>query len=286
MFRNTVRLLRFPFSFFLLPVFLFALSQVQRIDPGRAVLMFVIWHLLVYPASNGYNSYMDRDTGPIGGLKTPPPPPAGLFRVTLTMDVLAVLLGFWVGPVFAGCVLGYILASRAYSYRGLRLKRYPWIGYLTVVVFQGAVVFYATYAGASRTPATDVPWLPMCASSLLIGGFYPLTQVYQHEADARDGVRTVSSVLGYNGTFVFCAGVYLLGFAILAHFFGHIHQIKRFLSIQAFFLPVLIYFIVWFDGVRRDRSKADHAHTMRMNWLASTAANAAFGTLLIWSTLE
>jgi 1,4-dihydroxy-2-naphthoate octaprenyltransferase len=286
MFRSTVRLLRFPFSFFLLPVYLFALSQVPHIDLGRAILIFVIWHGLVYPASNGYNSYMDRDTGPIGGLKTPPPPTPWLFPVTLSMDVGAVLLGWWVSFAFAGCVLAYILASRAYSYRGLRLKRYPWTGYATVVVFQGAVVFYATYTGSAKMPVATIPWWPMCASSLLIGGFYPLTQIYQHDADARDGVRTVSAVLGYTGTFVFCAVVYALGFAILAQYFDHIHQVKRFLSIQAFFLPVVIYFIAWFAAVRRDRRKADHVHTMRMNWLASAAANAAFGTLLIWSTFE
>lgn len=286
MFRSTLQLLRIPFSFFLLPVYLFALSQVKDLNPGRALLIFVIWHLLVYPASNGYNSYMDRDTGPIGGLKAPPLPTPWLFRLTLSMDVLAVVLGCLVSPLFAGCCLAYILASRAYSYRGLRLKRFPWLGYLTVVVFQGAVVFFATYHGISGNLTLEVPLLPVCASSLLIGGFYPLTQVYQHEADARDGVRTVSAVLGYSGTFIFCGLVYILGFGILAQYFTQIHQVKRFLSIQVYFLPVLIYFIAWFSAVRRDHHKADHVHTMRMNWLAASAANAAFGTLLIWSCFE
>ncbi|TDX00228.1 UbiA family prenyltransferase [Dinghuibacter silviterrae] len=286
MFRSTVQLLRLPFSFFLLPVYLFALSQVKDPAPVRALLIFVIWHLLVYPASNGYNSYMDRDTGPIGGLKAPPMPTPWLFRVTLAMDVLAVILSFCVSPVFGCCCLAYIGASRAYSYRGLRLKRFPWLGYGTVVVFQGAVVFAATYHGCSRDLTLHIPVAPVVASSLLIGGFYPLTQVYQHEADARDGVRTVSAVLGYTGTFLFCGLVYLAGFAVLALYFARIHQVIRFLSIQAFFLPVLIYFVAWFSGVRKDHRKADHVHTMRMNWLAAAAANAAFGTLLIWSQFE
>jgi 1,4-dihydroxy-2-naphthoate octaprenyltransferase len=286
MFRSTVQLLRIPFSFFLLPVYLFALSQVKDPVPVRALVIFVIWHLLVYPASNGYNSYMDRDTGPIGGLKAPPMPTPQLFRLTLSMDVLAVVLGFCVSPLFGGCCLAYILASRAYSYRGLRLKRFPWLGYATVVVFQGAVVFAATYHGCSRDLTLHIPLEPTLASSFLIGGFYPLTQVYQHEADARDGVRTVSAVLGYTGTFLFCGLVYIAGFIILALYFARLHQVTRFLGIQAFFLPVLIYFITWFSGVRKDHRKADHVHTMRMNWLAAAAANAAFGTLLIWSQFE
>jgi len=286
MFRQTLQLLRIPFSFFLLPVFLFALSQVNHIDTGRAILIFIIWHFFVYPASNGYNSYMDRDTGPIGGIKEPPPPTPWLFKVTVGMDIASLLLSLLISPLFLLCCVAYILASRAYSFRGIRLKRYPWAGYLTVVIFQGAVVFFATYHGSSADLTTQVPLLPLLASSLLIGGFYPLTQIYQHDQDVRDGVRTISYVLGYKGTFLFCALVYAAGFTILAYYFQQLHQVKKFLRIQIFFLPVFVYFIHWFLKVRKDSGKADHPHTMRMNWLASSAANAAFGTLLIWSYCE
>ncbi|HSN07699.1 MAG TPA: hypothetical protein VLS85_01615, partial [Hanamia sp.] len=67
--QSTLQLLRFHFSFFLMPVYWFAVSQVNNINWMNALLVFVILHLLVYPASNGYNSYMDRDTTPVGGLK-------------------------------------------------------------------------------------------------------------------------------------------------------------------------------------------------------------------------
>src|SRR5579871_5412043 len=144
---STLKLLRLPFSFFLMPVYWFALSQVVDRDWGRAVLIFVILHGLVYPASNGYNSYMDRDTTPIGGLKAPPPPTPLLFRVTVIMDLLALALGFFIGPWFVAGLAGYILASRAYSYRGIRLKKYPFIGWLTVISCQGALVFFLVYYG-------------------------------------------------------------------------------------------------------------------------------------------
>src|SRR4051812_13168421 len=99
--QSTVQLLRFHFSFFLLPVYLFALSQVQQPDWGRALLIFFILHFLVYPASNGYNSYMDRDESSIGGIKVPLPPTRELFHVSVVMDCLAVLLGIFVSYLFA-----------------------------------------------------------------------------------------------------------------------------------------------------------------------------------------
>ena len=90
--RSTIQLLRFPFSFFLMPVFWFALSCVQDIDIGKALLIFFIVHILLYPSSNGYNSYMDRDTGSIGGIKNPLAPEKELFYVTVFMDLMAIVL--------------------------------------------------------------------------------------------------------------------------------------------------------------------------------------------------
>ena len=43
-----------------MPVYWFALSFVESINWGNAIGIFVILHLLIYPASNGYNSYMDN----------------------------------------------------------------------------------------------------------------------------------------------------------------------------------------------------------------------------------
>ena len=76
---STIKLLRLPFSIFLSPLYFFALSQVPDIHWSKAIIVFFILHFLVYPASNGYNSYMDRDTESIGGLEKPPPPSRQLY---------------------------------------------------------------------------------------------------------------------------------------------------------------------------------------------------------------
>jgi 1,4-dihydroxy-2-naphthoate octaprenyltransferase len=163
---STIQLLRFPFSFFLLPVYLFALSQAEHTNWWRALLIFIILHLLVYPASNGYNSYMDRDESSIGGLEKPMQPTKQLFRVTVIMDLTALVLCFFISYYFALGIALYILASRAYSFRGIRLKKYPVAGYLTVIIFQGAVVFWLVYHGSQQSPAFNVPLTGMLSSSL------------------------------------------------------------------------------------------------------------------------
>ena len=187
---STIQLLRFHFSLFLLPVYLFAVSQLPQVNIVMALAVFFILHVLVYPSSNGYNSYMDRDETPIGGLLHPLQPTRQLFYVTVVMDVVALLLSLVISPVFAVGILLYILASRAYSYRKIRLKRFPFAGFLTVFIFQGALVFFLTWHGAHPSKSLDVPVMPAIISSCLLGALYPLTQVYQHEEDRKERLPT------------------------------------------------------------------------------------------------
>lgn len=279
---GTIKLLRVPFSVFLSPLYFFALSLVPEINWFSAILLFVILHFLIYPASNGYNSYMDRDSKSIGGLEKPPPPSRELYQLTIVIDIAAILLSIIIHPLLPLFMLVYIGASRAYSYRGIRLKKYPITGYLTVIVFQGALTFALVYFGAGNEPIQNIPWEGMLIASFLIGGFYPLTQIYQHQQDLDDGVKTISYKLGYNGTFIFCGVMYAIAWFIMAQFFIKMGEESKLLILSLFFIPVIVYFIFWFLQVRKDNSAASFGNTMKMTWLAALCTNAGFITLLIW----
>jgi 1,4-dihydroxy-2-naphthoate polyprenyltransferase len=284
--KSTIQLLRFYFSIFLMPVYWFGLSQTPYINWKNAVLIFFILHILVYPASNGYNSYMDRDETPIGGIKKPLQPTKQLFYATLFMDFFAIVLSFLIGIYFMVGIVLYIIVSRAYSYRGIRLKKYPIIGFLSVIIFQGAVTFWLVYHGSSTLNNLPNPWLPMLASSLLIGGFYPLTQIYQHTSDKENGVTTISYLLGYKGTFRFTLLIYALAFVILSIWFYSTLQLSKFFLLQLFFIPVLIYFIIWAKKIWKNVEAANFENTMKMNWIASICSNIGFITLLILNCIE
>ena len=283
---STIQLLRIPFSFFLSPIYFFSLAQVPQIDWGNAALIFFILHFLIYPASNGYNSYMDRDTESIGGLEKPPPPSPQLFRVTVILDCTGILLSLLIGPLFTAIMLLYIGASKAYSYRGIRLKRFPYLGYLVVIFFQGAVTFWLVHYGSNMEHNTQVPWQGLVICSLLVGGFYPLTQIYQHQQDINDGVSTISYKLGYIGTFIFCTIVYVLAWVFMAQFFIQYRKVNQLLTIGILFVPVIVYFIRWFVLVNKNHREANFKNTMKMNWLAATCTNISFIILLIWRWFE
>lgn len=229
---------------------------------------------------------MDRDTESIGGLQKPPPPSPQLFWVTVVLDVIGMLLSLIIGPIFTLVMLFYIGASKAYSYRGIRLKRYPYLGYFIVILFQGAVTFWLVYYGSNVDQNSTVPWQGMLICALLVGGFYPLTQIYQHKQDLDDGVSTISYKLGYIGTFIFCAIVYILAWVFMAQFFINNKHGDQLLVVGIFFIPVIVYFTKWFVLVYKNTNEANFKNTMKMNWLAATCTNISFLILLIWRWFE
>jgi 1,4-dihydroxy-2-naphthoate octaprenyltransferase len=267
---------------FLLPVYLFALAQLPQVETGNALLVFFILHLLVYPSSNGYNSYMDRDESPIGGLASPLQPTRQLYHASLVMDATALVLSLLVSRWFALGILLYILASRAYSYRGIRLKRYPYVGFLTVFVFQGAAVFWLSYHGCHPERVLEVPLLPCFISSLLIGALYPLTQVYQHREDRLDGVVTISMALGKRGTFIFSMMLFLSAtfFMYRLLFDERAFHFYLFLAVM---LPVVLFFLYWMRKVWKDESAADFRNSLTMNLMATLCTTVYFSTLIILS---
>lgn len=283
----TFQLLRFHFSLFLLPVFLFALSESPHLDVGKAFSLGLILHLLVYPASNGYNSYMDRDETPIGGLAHPMQPTRQLFYVTIFLDALALLLAaILLDPQTSLGILCYILASRAYSWRGIRLKQYPFIGFLVVFFFQGALVFYITLLGTAAQTITNLPALPLLTSSFLIGALYPLTQIYQHEADLKDGVVTISYRLGKRGSFVFSGILFLLAALLLFLWYRSEGRLNEFLLFLLITGPVVLFFCWWMRKVWQDESEANFKNSLRMNLVATGSTIIFFSTLIYIHHLE
>jgi len=283
--KSTVKHLRLAFSFFLMPVFLFALSQAVAINWQTTAIAFIILHLIIFPSSNGYNSYQDRDETSIGGLKNPPKVSIKLFYATLFLDIFGVVCSLLVSVYFSLFVLIFVLVSRAYSYRKIRIKKYAIAGFLTVFIFQGAFVYLMASSAVSTFDFGDFISLNnlicMSISSFFIGSIYPLTQIYQHEADKKDGVISISYKLGYIGTFVFSSILFTIATVFMFYYFNLKHQHMALVLFLLVMLPVIAKLGIWFSKVRKDSVNANFENTMAMNLLTSTCMNCYFLLLIL-----
>lgn len=273
--------LRIPFSYYLMPVFWFGLSSSTQASVYNIIAVGIILHLFLYPSSNGYNSYYDKDEKSIGGLKNPKKVSVGLYYLSLTFFALALLGALFINIAFFLMVLLYGLVSMAYSHPSVRLKKYPYISWLTAGFFQGAFTLLMCVigfepGGLDLLLKTDLLLSALLTTILLLGS-YPLTQVYQHEEDLKRGDITLSLKLGKIGTFYFASIWFLVaGIAFIWYFLrvDHIWAIPWFLGATS---PLLVYFLYWFSLVQKDQNLyANHSMAMGMNQVSSTCLNFFF----------
>ncbi len=278
--KATIQHLRIPFSFFLLPVFLFALGNSASINLFDTVLSFFIVHFLLYPATNGYNSYFDKDEKSIGGLRYPPPVDKELYWTSLALDILAILLGLLINFYFSVMIFLYGLASKAYSHPSVRLKKYALTGWFIAGFFQGLFTYLTFFLAIGNLKWKDLFVLPVIIPAglctLLLWGSYPMTQIYQHEEDYKRGDITISFKLGILKTFVFSAVLFLVANISFILYFLSYQNIRGVLLFEFCLVPMMVYFIKWFAQCLKNPALADYSHTMRLNLVSSVSLNLFF----------
>ena len=282
--KSTIVHLRFPFSFFLLPVFLFAVACLPGFAWVDFAVVFFLLHFLLYPASNGYNSYFDKDEGSIGGVKVPPKVTKELYYVSWIMDVIAFVIGSSISWLFGLMLLVYGLVSKAYSHPMVRLKKRPILGWLTAGFFQGYFTFLMVCAGMGYSDllfTEQIQWAGLL-SSLLLFGSYPMTQIYQHEEDEKRGDITMSLILGILGTFHFTAICFTISVAMFYWFFLVYFSSTVALLFVVGLTPVLLFFGYWYLQARINEESVNFENTMRLNFISAICLNAFFTWLMLY----
>ncbi|MFQ5921467.1 MAG: UbiA family prenyltransferase [Anaerolineales bacterium] len=210
--------LRLHFQLLLAPIFLWGyfLSGVRA--PAGFWLGFVSFHIFLYGGITAFNSYYDRDQGPVGGMRVPPPVTEALLPFSLAVLVVGVVLASVVNATFLAIYLAIMAMGLAYSHPGVRLKARPFLGLATVAVGQGLLASLGGWASAEPDLSTMDPigWLGILGATLVTVGFYPITQSYQVEEDLARGDVTFAAWAGPSRALAFSIGVQALGAAILA----------------------------------------------------------------------
>lgn len=286
--RSALLHLRLPFSIFLLPVFLFAFSQTPSPVYQNVILIFIVWHLLIYPASNGYNSYFDKDESSIALIEKPPRVEMGLYYLSVLLQIAGFIFACFVSLQFAAATVVYSLLSDAYSHPSIRLKKYPLISFFIVFIFQGAFIYWTSYAAMSDLSVFEV-WdrrfiLAGLTSSCLVGASYPITQIYQFDEDSRRGDKTLALLLGYRGSFVF-SGILFVAAAVIFYYFWADDNLYFFLLWLFFALPVGLCFLVFAAKVWKNTFHADFKNVMRFVILSSLMMLFYFAYLAVLRVL-
>jgi 1,4-dihydroxy-2-naphthoate octaprenyltransferase len=207
------------------------------------VLGFLAFHLFGYAGGTAFNSFYDRDEGPIGGLENPPPVPRGLLPFSLTWQTIGFVMALSVNLPLAIIYAMMFALSVAYSHPRTRFKGKPLAALATVAVGQGILGYLGGWACARADILSALAFdglLGALAATLITVGFYPLTEIYQIEEDRRRGDRTLALWLGPAGSFRFALACLSTGG--LAAF---VLVLRRYQAAEAWALAVFLLFTLF-----------------------------------------
>lgn len=191
--------LRLGFNLLLTPIYLWGvlLAGGSLLDP-RFWLGFLSLHLFLYGGTTAFNSFYDRDEGPVGGLLRPPPVDPGLLRFSLVVQALGLVPAAFVGPGFLLAWLALFLVFTAYSHPAVRLKSRPGPAFAAIALGQGSLGFACGWLAVA--PAGGL-WAAfgvtgLLSTPLVVAGLYLVTQSYQAAEDRERGDVSLAVLLG------------------------------------------------------------------------------------------
>jgi 1,4-dihydroxy-2-naphthoate octaprenyltransferase len=236
------------------------------------LVAFISMHVFAYGGATAFNSYYDRDEGPIGMLAEPPPVTPGLLPFSLAVMAIGWALAWTVNPPFFWLYGAMCALAMAYSHPAIRLKARPLPSVLTVAIGQGAGATLAGWLAATGHPASafgPIGLLGILGATLLTTGLFPLTQIYQIEEDRQRGDDTFVVHWGPQTAFRFSQAAWLLSLPPLALVVGQVFSWAEAAVIVVFVITVVIGISRWAQSFRPEAIMANFRRTMRLSALAS-----------------
>lgn len=281
-----LRHLRLPFNALLTPVYLFGLISASAavgtgMDVGalllRAAAAWLSLHVFLYGGATAFNSFYDRDEGPVGGMLEPPPVDRGLLPFSLAAQGLGLPIAVAVSLRFAvaWCLLSAVFV--AYSHPAVRLKARPGPALAAIGLGQGSLGFALGWlvVAPAGSLASATAALGMVATAFLITGLYLVTQSYQTGEDRLRGDRTLPVLIGSRGALRLAVALMAPGGALLVLQLHAWAGPAVSVPLLLFFTATGLYLLRWSSRIDEADVHGNYRRAMRVTTAASVSLSLA-----------
>ncbi len=258
--------LRLHYQFFILSGgYLMGGLLVAEPDWVTFWFQFINVHVLLFGGATVFNSWHDKDEGPIGGLQNPPKMKKWMRDLSLILQFAGLLWALLAGYFYSGFYLLSILLFWLYSTPVARWKGRPLLSLLAIGISTGtnSLIMGALAAGAGPDALIIFAGI---GTAFMILSLYPVSQIYQIADDRKRGDITFASEYGLDGVRWFNALTFILGVAIITFV---LYYLYRPLSMVFLVIGILVWLILlwWIRTLSMDRDQ--YNQVMKIKYLVS-----------------
>ncbi len=238
--RDFILHLRLHYQFFILSGgYLLGGLMANEMDPVQFWLQFLNVHILLFGGATAFNSYWDKDEGPIGGLKNPPEMTPWMQKVSL-LFMFAGWIWAWSISLSYGLIYGLsFLLFWLYSTPLARWKGHPILSLFAIAISTGLNSVLLGYWAAGGFYSLSI-LITAAGASLILVSLYPVSQIYQVVEDTRRGDETFTKRYGLDSVKTFFRFSYLSGLILLVSGLYLVYQIPA----VVLFITALLSFVM------------------------------------------
>lgn len=278
------RHLRLPFNVLLTPIYLYGiLIAADATGVSRPLADPAVWlgwlslHLFLYGGTTAFNSYYDRDEGPVGGMLHPPAVDAGLLPFSLVVQAVGLGLALFVGGAFTAAWTALFLVFAAYSHPAVRLKARPAAALTAIALGQGGIGFVLGWTAVASPDGliSAAALARMAATAAIVTGLYIVTQSYQVVEDGARGDRTLPVLLGPTRALRIAVAVLTPGGLVLVADVARLAGAWTALLVALAFALLAAWLLRWAGAFDPEATERNYRTAMRIS------ATAAVGLTLL-----
>lgn len=258
--------LRLHYQFFILSGgFLLGGLMADQMNTSQFWIQFLNVHVLLFGGATAFNSYWDKDEGPIGGLKKPPKMTDWMRNASLSFMLLGWIWAISLGVIYFFIYGVSILFFWLYSTPLARWKSHPYLSLIAIAVSTGlnSVLLGTIAAGGSITNPVIISAF---GASMILLSLYPVSQIFQIEQDKKRGDRTFAVEYGVDGVKFFFVISYLFGLIL---FSAGLLQVYPYPAVIFFILGLISGVILLRLLLRLKGMESEYSSVMKMKFMAS-----------------
>lgn len=185
-----------------------------EMETGRFWFQFLNVHILLFGGATAFNSWWDKDTGPIGGLKRPPKMTRWMHPVSLLLMFAGLAFATRAGFVYTLIFFISLVLFWLYSTPLYRWKSDPHLSLIAIGISTGFnSVFMGTLAAGGAISGKVL--LGATGASLILLSLYPVSQIFQFREDSARNDRTFALTYGVDGIKKFYLTSFIAGSVFL-----------------------------------------------------------------------